>query len=263
MWCGHGLASYTEQKGCLSPPESPPAIRQDDGNRKLSFDEHHSKNCGQESSRAAKISLGKPEKKWGLGRVPSCAVTSYKERSFQQQRSPAGATSQQRSRSPTPAAAQSSTASPVCQAALSPHMVSPLSLPQMLNTESNQEPARLRALFNFTDQTFFWNVTRTGGCASCREGHLDSPLLLGPEPPQASIACTLTTLYPGFLSYLFQLYLCLCSPRPWWETGPKVCGGEKFCSWRVIQFICKMKCGETLIYYKQFLSLIMCTMCRF
>lgn len=243
MWCGHGLDSCTGQKGCLSPPESPPATRQDDGNRKLSFDEHHSKNCGQESSRAAKISLGKPEKKWGLGRVPSCAVTSYKERSFQQQGSPAGATSQRRSRSPTPVAAQSSTASPVCQAALSPPMVSPLSLPQSPNTESNQKQARLRALFNFIDQTFFRNVTRTGGCASCREGRLDSPVLLGPEPPQPSIACTLTTLYSCFLSHLFQLYLCLCR-RPWWETGPKVCGGETFCSWRVIQFICKMKRGK-------------------
>lgn len=150
MWCGHGLDSCAEQKGCLSPPESLPATRQGDGNRKLSFDEHHSKNCGQESSKAAKIRLGKPEKKWGLGRVPSCAVTSYKERQFQQQRSPAGATSQRRSRSPAPAAA-------VCQVALSPHMVFPLFLSQMPNVESNQEQTQTE--FKFTDQTFFWNVT--------------------------------------------------------------------------------------------------------
>lgn len=62
-------------------PESQLATRQDDGNRTLSLDKRHSKNGGQEMSRAAKISLEKYEKKQGIiVRVPSHMITSYRER---------------------------------------------------------------------------------------------------------------------------------------------------------------------------------------
>lgn len=139
----------------------------------LSLDQRHSKNCGQESSRAAaKISLGKSEKKWGVGRAPSCVITSYKDssssREAQQVPLPAA-----RSRSrPAPEAAQTGTTVP---GGSETAQFLPRPCPKCLTLGLAKSKQRLRPLFKLPGHTFSQSVIAPtnrvwGLCQLEREG---------------------------------------------------------------------------------------------